>query len=275
MKLPNWVIPGSAVFFLGACVLLQAPADQARAIASEAGFSSIELPDKRLKGFLRLRSAPGAFSTLTVYIESDGAPWRVPDEPPFDPTPHKPMVLQMAASDPGGAVAYLGRPCQYLTANALAHCDPALWMLGRFSEDAVAATNASLNALKKRAQASSVNIVGYSGGGAIAALLAARRDDVNCLVTVAAPLDSDAWTAAIGVSRLSYSINPADHAGKLGPLRQTHFRGRKDTLVPPATTRRFLTKVPGARVIDKDDYDHQCCWKEDWAELRAQSCLAR
>ena len=35
--------------------------------------------------------------TLTVYIESDGAPWRVPDEPPFDPTPHKPMVLQMAA----------------------------------------------------------------------------------------------------------------------------------------------------------------------------------
>jgi pimeloyl-ACP methyl ester carboxylesterase len=275
MKLPNWVFPGSAVLFLGACVLLQAPVEQAMAIAADAGFSSVELPDRRLKGFLRLKSPPGPVRTLTVYIESDGAPWRVPDEPPFDPTPHKPMVLQMAASDPGGAVAYLGRPCQYLTANALAQCDPALWMLGRFSEDAVAATNAALSAMKKRAQASSINLVGYSGGGAIAALVTARRDDVNCLVTIAAPLDTNAWTAAIGVSRLSYSMNPADHAGKLGPLSQTHFRGRKDTLVPLATTKRFLAQVPGAQVIDRETYDHQCCWKEDWQESRRQSCLGR
>lgn len=274
MKLPNWVIPGSAVFILGACVLLQAPAEQAMALAADAGFSAVDLPDTRLKGFLRLKPARGTNSTLTIYIESDGAPWRVPDEPPFDPTPHKPMVLQMAASDPSTAVGYLGRPCQYLTPNALARCDPALWMLGRFSEDAVAATNASLTAMKNRAQASSINLVGYSGGGAIAALVAARRDDVNCLVTVAAPLDSDAWTSAIGVSRLSYSLNPADIAGKLRPLAQTHFRGRRDTLVPPATSRRFLAQVPGARTIDKDDYDHQCCWKADWVELRTHSCLA-
>jgi pimeloyl-ACP methyl ester carboxylesterase len=275
MKLPNWVLPGSAVLFLGACVLLQAPVEQAIAIAADAGFSSAELPDRRLKGFLRLESPPGPVRTLTVYIESDGAPWRVPDEPPFDPTPHKPMVLQMAAADSGGAVAYLGRPCQYLTPSSLAQCDPALWMLGRFSEDAVAATNAALSAMKLRAQASSINLVGYSGGGAIAALVAARRDDVSCLVTIAAPLDSDAWTAAIGVSRLSYSMNPSDHAGKLGPLSPTHFRGRKDTLVPPATTKRFLAQVPAAQVIDRETYDHQCCWKEDWQELRRQSCLGR
>ena len=275
MKLPNWVIPGSAVLFLGACALLQAPAEHAFAIATDAGFSSVDLPDTRLKGFFRLKSPPGVVQTLTVYIESDGAPWRVPDEPPFDPTPHKPMVLQMAAADPGGAVAYLGRPCQYLTPSALAQCDPALWMLGRFSEDAVKATNAALSAMKTRAQASSINLVGYSGGGAMAALVAARRDDINCLVTIAAPMDTDAWTSAIGVSRLSYSLNPADHVEKLGPLRQTHFRGRKDTLVPPATSRRFLTQVPGARVVDKEDFDHQCCWKEDWKELRAQSCLTR
>jgi dienelactone hydrolase len=184
------------------------------------------------------------------------------------------MVLQMAASDPGGKVGYLGRPCQYLTPHALAQCDPALWMLGRFSEDAIAATDAALTAMKNRARVSSINLVGYSGGGAIAALVAARRADVKCLVTIAAPLDSDAWTAAIGVSRLSYSLNPADHAGKLRSLSQTHFRGQKDTLVPSATSRRFLAQVPGARVIDKSDYDHQCCWKQEWPELRTHSCLA-
>lgn len=275
MKLPNWVIPGSAVLLLGACVLLQAPIEQAVAIATAAGFSSVDLPDERVKGFLRVSSARGTTRTLTIYIESDGAPWRVPDEPPFDPTPHKPMVLQMAAADPGPAVAYLGRPCQYLSPGALARCDPALWILGRFSEDAVATTNSALSTMKRRAQASSINLVGYSGGGAIAALVAARRDDINCLVTIAAPLDTDAWTSAIGVSRLSYSLNPADHAGKFGALHQTHFRGRKDTLVPPSTTRRFLAQVPGAQIIDQEGYDHQCCWKEDWKELRAQSCLAK
>ena len=276
MNLPNWVIPGSAVFFLNACVLLQAPAEQAVVLATEAGFSSISLPDNRLKGFIRLKSAPASTArALTVYIESDGAPWRVPDEPPFDPTPHKPMVLQMAASDPGDTVAYLGRPCQYLAPEALARCDPALWMLGRYSEDAVATTDAAVTAMKARARASSIRLVGYSGGGAIAALVAARRDDVTCLVTIAAPLDTDAWTAAIGVSQLSYSLNPADLARKLKQVSQTHFLGRNDTLVPPTTTHRFLAQVPGAQVVNRTDYDHQCCWRQDWKALREQSCLSR
>lgn len=276
MKLPNWVLPGSAVFLLAACALLQSPAERIGTIAADAEFSSVELSDKRLRAFLRnAGQTAGPNSRLTVYVESDGAPWRMPDEPPADPTPHKHMVLNMAIADASGAVAYLGRPCQYLEPQALAGCDPALWMRGRFSEDAVAAMDHAVSRLKKSAGAAEVNLVGYSGGGAMAALIAARRSDVNCLVTIAAPLDTRAWTEALKVSPLDYSLNPADAARKLAQVRQTHFRGRKDTLVPPSTTLGYLSQVPRALVIDKHGYDHQCCWADDWPELRRESCLVR
>ena len=276
MKLPNWVLPGSAVFLLVACALLQSPAERIRTLAASGGFSPAEVSDKRLRAFLRNAAGnAGPNSRLTVYLESDGAPWRMPDEPPADPTPHKPMVLNMAITDVSGAVAYLGRPCQYLEPEALAGCDPALWIRGRFSEDAVAAMDLAVSRLKKSSGAAAVNLVGYSGGGAMAALVAGRRSDVSCLVTIAAPLDTRAWTEALKVSPLDYSLNPADFAKKLASVRQTHFRGSKDTLVPPLTSQGFLSQVPRALVIDKQWYDHQCCWADDWPELRRESCLGR
>jgi dienelactone hydrolase len=272
MKLPNWVFPGSAVFLLGACALLQSPIERTHAIAAEAGFVPLELPDKRLRGFARSAvSSP----IVTVYVESDGAPWRMPDEPPYDPTPHKPMVLNMAIADTSAAVVYLGRPCQYLEPEALARCDPALWMRGRFSEEAVAAMDSAVSRIKSRYGAANINLVGYSGGGAMAALVAARRSDVSCLVTIAAPLDTDAWAAALKVSSLDYSLNPVDVARRLAQVPQTHFRGGKDTLVPPVTSRRFLSDVPRAHVIHKQQYDHQCCWADDWPRLLRESCLGQ
>ena len=276
MKLPHWVLPGSAVFLLAACALLQHPAERIRTAAAAAGFFPVELSDQRLRAFLRSAGhAAGPNSRLTVYLESDGAPWRMPDEPPADPTPHKPMVLNMAISDVSGAVAYLGRPCQYLEPEALAGCDPALWMRARFSDDAVAAMDLAVSRLKQSAGAATVNLVGYSGGGAMAALVAARRSDVNCLVTIAAPLDTGAWTRALKVSPLDYSLNPADFAKMLSSVKQTHFRGGKDTVVPPSTTQGYLSQEPRALVIDKPQYDHQCCWGDDWPELRSESCLGR
>jgi hypothetical protein len=276
MKLPNWVLPGSAVVLLAACALLQSHPERIRTIAAGAGFFPQELADKRLLAFLKHAGRDaGPNSRLTVYLESDGAPWRRPDEPPADPTPHKHMVLNMAIADGSGPAAYLGRPCQYLEPEALAGCDPALWMRARFSEDAVAAMDLAVSRLKQSAGAAAVNLVGYSGGGTMAALVAARRSDVNCLVTIAAPLDTRAWTEALKVSPLDYSLNPADFAKKLASVSQTHFRGGKDTLVPPSTSQGFLSKVPRALVIDKPRYDHQCCWNDDWTELRRESCLVR
>jgi hypothetical protein len=179
MKLPNWVLPGSAVFLLAACALLQHPAERIRTAAAAAGFFPVELSDKRLRAFLRNTGRDGGQdSRLTIYLESDGAPWRMPDEPPADPTPLKPMVLDMAIADRSGAVAYLGRPCQYLEPEVLAGCDPALWMRARFSEDAVAAMDRAVSRLKqscRRRQCQSGRIFGGRGHGG-----AGRRPAQGC-----------------------------------------------------------------------------------------------
>jgi hypothetical protein len=275
MKLPNWVMPGSAVLLCAACSVLQSPSEHARALAQTAGFESVEIADSRLRAFARRPVAGAANQRVTVYIESDGAPWRFPDEPPADPTPLKPVVLRMAIDDPAPAAAYLARPCQFLSEASLAKCDPQLWMKARLSDEAVAAMNRAVDQIKQSYGALEVNLVGYSGGGAMAALIAARRSDVSCLVTVAAPLDTSAWTDALGVSRLDLSLNPADVTARLRDVHQTHFRGLRDKLVPPSTAQRFLAGVPRATVIDKEKFDHQCCWGEEWQALRRASCLAQ
>jgi dienelactone hydrolase len=273
MMLPSWVIPGSAVLFCAACAFVQSPTEQTRSMAANAGFVPVEVADSRLRAFAKhTLSGPGT-NRLTVYIESDGAPWRFADEPPSDPTPLKPVVLSMAIADPSASVAYLGRPCQYLAEAELRKCDPQLWMRGRFRDEAVSAMSTAVDGIKRSYGAAQVNLVGYSGGGAMAALIAARRSDVSCLVTIAAPLDTNAWTDAVRVSRLDGSLNPADQADRLRNVRQTHFRGLRDKLVPPATAQRFLERVTGATVIDKEKFDHQCCWSDEWKELRHASCL--
>lgn len=264
---------GWAFLFVAGCSALLTAKEAAWQIAGERGFLEIRVPDPRLKGLLRLGASPR--DRLTVYIEGDGAPWPWPDQPPADPTPLRQLVLQMAVSDPSEAVAYLGRPCQYQTPEELERCDPALWTGSRFGPAAIESTHRAVDALKASAGASRIALVGYSGGGAMAALVAAGRSDTDCLVTLAAPLDISAWTKAIGVSPLRGSLNPADSAGKLARIPQTHFRGKDDWLVPPATSDGFLARVPAAQVIDLGGVDHQCCWQDAWRRLRESSCLAR
>ncbi len=52
----------------------------------------------------------------------------------------------------------------------------------------------TLDQIKTRYNASGFNLIGYSGGGAIAALVAADRNDILSLRTVAGNLDIDVHT---------------------------------------------------------------------------------
>jgi pimeloyl-ACP methyl ester carboxylesterase len=272
LMVPGRSLLGWAFFCLAGCAALLSPREAAWQFAAERGFVEQSLPIAQVKAWLRVR-AP-APDRLTIYIEGDGAPWPWPDQPPADPTPLRRLVLGLAAADPSPAVAYLGRPCQYLDSRALEGCDLGLWTTRRFGDPAIDAVMRAVDTLKRAAGASRVSLVGYSGGGAMAALVATRRTDVACLVTLAAPLDTDAWTTAIGVSPLTGSRNPANDASRSTIAAQTHVRGGADRLVPPASTERFLRGAPTAKVIDLDGVDHQCCWEDVWPKVRQATCLA-
>ncbi len=131
--------------------------------------------------------------TLTVYIEGDGLAWIGGSRPSDDPTPANPLALRLALAQPAGNAAYLARPCQYAGRRDSA-CTDSYWTDRRFSREVVESTSIAIDALMLRFGADRLTLVGYSGGGAIAALVAAQRPDVVLLITVAGNLDHDNWT---------------------------------------------------------------------------------
>lgn len=207
---------------------------------------------------------------LTVYIEGDGYGWISRFKLSDDPTPRDTTVLGMAARDPAVNLVYIARPCQYVRDADRRNCSPAYWSSARFAEEVIAATGKAIDHYKRLSGARSLRLIGYSGGGAVAALLAERRDDVRELITVAGVLDIEAWTAIRGTDPLTASLNPADHAGRLAGLRQTHFVGERDEVVPEALARSFLSHIPAdgrPQPILVPGQAHEGGWAERWPAL--------
>lgn len=241
-------------------------ASEIAAWAGQRGFSitNVQAGKFRLAAFVRKTPVPN--DTLTIYIEGDGAVWPTPYHPPRDPTPVRPNSLSLAAADPSTATVYFGRPCQYLSELALQACDSAYWTERRFAPEVVAAYNAAINQQKSALAARRLRLVGYSGGGVLAALLAARRNDVDVLITVAAPLALADWVAWHKASPLKGSLDPAELGENVRMPPSVHFVGGKDEVVPAMVVDRFIRRK-GGRMETIPGFDHECCWARDWATL--------
>ena len=209
-------------------------------------------------------------TTLAVYIEGDGRAWLNPWQPSTDPTPTDPIGLKLAAADTAGPLIYLARPCQFVMTDA---CSNRRWTTARLSREVIDLFQQIIDDAMRRTNSTRLGLVGYSGGGALAALLAERRRDVAWLITVAANLDLSEWARLAEVEPLSGSIDPADAATGITKLKQIHFAGGRDRVVPPAVTEAFVRHMPAAnaaRVIVEPGFDHTCCWVAAWPQLLGQ-----
>lgn len=239
-------------------------------MAQGAGFSELQ---RRAGGFnllvMHREAQREPAGRVRIYIEGDGRAWRKRRVASADPTPRTPFAMRLAARDPAPAVAYIARPCQYLGAGH-GSCAPRYWTSARFAPEIVAALDRMVTWIKRRAGARRLALVGYSGGGTLALLIAAGRHDVNSIVTVAAPLDLATWTRIHGDSPLAGSLNPADLATRLAMVPQIHLIGADDGNVPRQVAEAYLARMPTpnagrARVVP--GFDHRCCWIEKWPEL--------
>ncbi len=205
---------------------------------------------------------------LTVYIEGDGLAWITASQPSRDPTPVDPIGLRLALAQPDGVAVYLARPCQYIEAGT--PCNIGFWTDARFAADVIASTDRAITVLKERHRAGRLTLVGYSGGAAVAALVAARRDDVERIITVAGNLDPVAWAKTHGYAPLTKSLNPAADIERLHGLKQLHFVGANDDNITPAMATAFAALFPPnqrPRILIKENFDHRCCWAEQWPTL--------
>jgi dienelactone hydrolase len=108
---------------------------------------------------------------------------------------------------------------------------------------------------------------GYSGGGALAMLIAERVEQTTAVVTIAANLDPDAWTAHHGFTSLHGSLKPVERAPLPPRITQVHYLGAKDSVVPPHLFADSMAGSPGTDVIVVENFTHTCCWVELWPEV--------
>ncbi len=267
------------ILLLAACQALELDPGARRTYANElaaaGGFERFErkFPSFGLVGYVKRSFLKDAKAPVHVYIEGDGKAWMSRSRISLDPTPVDPVGLKLALADPNPNVLYLGRPCQYIEAADTADCSPHLWGRDRFDPKIVsvmsAAIDLALDTGEARAGPSRLTLVGYSGGGVAAALIAAARQDVGKLITVAAPMDVEAWTRSKAVDRLLTGYTTAALAKRLAGVPQIHFTGARDRQVPPAIAESYAAESPGGNtsVVVKSDYTHRCCWVAAWPDL--------
>lgn len=218
-----------------------------------------------LAAFERLEK-PGA--PARVYIEGDGLAWLSPHEISPNPTPRDPLALRLAAADAGANVVYLARPCQY---GALDACPETYWTNGRTAPEVVAAYQAALDMLRRRG-VTGFELVGYSGGAAVAVLVAAGRGDVLSVRTVAGNTDYAEFARIHGTSALDASVPPESAAMKISALPQMHFTGGRDKVVPAEIFTAWKKESGGARCVGGMTVagnSHDAGWAEKWPGLLA------
>ncbi len=206
-------------------------------------------------------------SILTVYFEGDGYAWRSKSRLSADPTPINPTALKLAINHPLGNVAYVARPCQYVGGETARGCDKRYWSNRRFSEEVIASSNVALDSLKHFFSATQLQLVGFSGGAAIATILAAQRNDVIKLITVSGNLDHQSWTDFHKLSPLTGSLNPVSYREKLAGIEQIHFVGEHDKVMPAFLAYKFVAGLPvkaNAKVAVVSGQSHNCCWESIW-----------
>jgi len=273
-RLLLWLLVTSLLATLGACAGVPDPAirrHDALALAGPDGFTPLPGAPGSVPVLILVHPGPG--EDLVVYIEGDGLAYRDRHTPSPDPTPVDPLALRLALLDPAPKRAYLGRPCQYAAPLAAATCPERLWTTARFGPEALAALDTALDQAKAATGARRLHLVGYSGGGAMAVLLAARRTDVASLVTVAGNLDTAAFVAWHQVTPMTASANPLDAAPAVARLPQAHVVGARDRICPPLLSAHFLDRLgnpPGAQRIVLPGAEHHQGLAAAWPKLLAR-----
>lgn len=269
-------------FFVGLCALnagcadinpLESPRGLASRVAAENSFTPLAVAADPFILSAYYKGRAGQSDTVTVYLEGDGHAWASRYQVSADPTPHDPRALRMAVQDPAPNVVYLARPCQYANEATMAGCHVRYWTGARLAPEVVTATSAAIDHFKAVLAANRVRLVGYSGGGGLAVLVAAMRNDVDGLLTVAGNLDHVAWTRHHEITAMTASLNPADHAARIADVAQLHMIGGDDDVMPALVARAYAGRLPDgsrARFVELPDFDHDCCWVRDWTRLLRQ-----
>lgn len=201
---------------------------------------------------------------LYVYLDGDGSPWEQHRWIADDPTSTNPMILELMQQDNNPSI-FLGRPC-YHGFNNSAACHFKYWTSHRYSREVINSMALALKRWLQQYPYKKIVLIGFSGGGTLAVLMAPELPGVQTVVTVAANLDVDAWSLYHRYLPLSESLNPATLSLNTH-LKQIHIVGLNDTIVPAGLIKAYADKQVNATYISYPHFDHHCCWVKEWPAI--------
>ena len=207
---------------------------------------------------------------LRIYLEGDGRAWLTKTRASRNPSPKNPVGLYLAAQEHKGNVMYIARPCQYVSFEKNPKCEYPYWTSKRFAPEVIDSMSAVIDIGKKKAGAGKLEIIGFSGGGAVAILVAARRSDVSGIRTVAGNLDHRIWTQHHKVDPLKRSLNAADVAEEVANIPQVHYVGSQDENIGRYVAESFRSKAGRDNCIKIQtvpDANHSKGWEQAWPNL--------
>lgn len=197
------------------------------------------------------------------YIEGDGLAFTTRYTISNDPTPIRPMLLKLATLDDRPNVVYIARPCQYTPMHLNATCNQSYWTNMRMSDIVVSSINDVINTVNNKLQFS---LIGYSGGGGVAVLIAARNDLVKDIVTISGNLDHVSFNQYHHTPPMLGSLNPIDYAEKIKNIPQLHISGAEDKIIPVAIADKFV-QVSNSDCVHQHIFDvttHNKGWEGVW-----------
>ncbi|MFD2645911.1 hypothetical protein [Pseudomonas japonica] len=253
-----------ALLALSAC---QSPLSQLQNLSSQHAHHFVTQPTRPFPLAMSVPVSKPSSPRLRVYLEGDGRAWATASQPSLDPSPRDLLMARLAVTDPQPSL-YLARPCQFVSAPA---CNPQVWTDQRFGQAVLDSLDQALNRVRAQYGNRDFELIGYSGGAALALLLAAQRNDIAVVQTLAGNLSPRQWAKSLDLTPLRGSLEPLDRAERLRHVAQRHFIGFEDRTVPPILYqhyRRTLGPADCLEVVRLPGVDHANGWAAAWAQWR-------
>lgn len=202
-----------------------------------------------------------------VYIEGDGLISYKSGAISSNPTPVNHMMLKLAMLDNRNYnIVYIARPCQYTPMEMNPKCNYSYWSNARWSPESV---NAMDEAIKSIVLNNNFHLIGFSGGGGIAVLIAAQNKRVKSILTIGGNLDHVVFNEYHGAMQSISSLNPIDYAISINNIPQLHLVGSRDKIIPSIIAHEYVKKSSSNcvryRIIDGPS--HNSGWIDIWQNL--------
>ncbi len=259
-------------FFLISCASEQTRLNRALDIATEHDFAAeIIAGNFPMQIFYRNQFS----SHAVIYLEGDGLVINKYGEVALNPTPTDPVALKLASVDhrPWSKIV-INRPFHYLK------MDPSLrrdgfplkweskyWTMARYAPEIIQAIFEVIKTCQLRFKFKTLEIVAYSGGAAVALLLAPHLDNLTRMVSFAGNLDHVSWTKYHDTQPLFESLDPLQNKAAIGKVPQIHFIGTSDANTTIDLAHGYSQKVNSSKItiVPVPGFSHDSNWSKIWA----------